>query len=84
MWSIYTMGCYSTIKRNEVWGTWMAQVVKRPISAQVMMSQFVSSSPASGSVLTACSEPEGCSRFCLPFSLPLPRSHSVSVRLKNK
>ena len=31
----------------------MAQLVKRPTSAQVTISQFVGSSPASGSVLTA-------------------------------
>ena len=31
----------------------MAQSVKRPTSAQVTISQFVGSSPASGSVLTA-------------------------------
>ena len=31
----------------------MAQSVKRPTSAQVMISWFMSSSPASGSVLTA-------------------------------
>ena len=31
----------------------MAQSVERPISAQVMISRFVGSSPASGSVLTA-------------------------------
>lgn len=31
----------------------MAQSVKRPTSAQVMISRSVSSSPASGSVLTA-------------------------------
>ena len=33
----------------------MAQSVKRPTSAQVMISQSMSSSPASGSVLTALS-----------------------------
>ena len=31
----------------------MAQSVKRPTSAQVMISRFVGSGPASGSVLTA-------------------------------
>ena len=31
----------------------MAQSVERPTSAQAKISQFVSSSPASGSVLTA-------------------------------
>ena len=33
----------------------MAQLVGRPTSPQVMISQFVGSSPASGSVLTAWS-----------------------------
>ena len=35
------------------WGAWVAQSVKRPTSAQVTISRSVSSSPASGSVLTA-------------------------------
>ena len=35
------------------WGVWVAQSVGRPTSAQVMISQFVGSSPASGSVLMA-------------------------------
>ena len=34
-------------------GAWVAQWVKCPASAQVMISRSVSSSPASGSVLTA-------------------------------
>ena len=34
-------------------GTWVAQSVKCPTSAQVMISQSVSSSPTLGSVLTA-------------------------------
>ena len=35
------------------WGTWVAQLVKQLTSAQVMISWSVSSSPTSGSVLTA-------------------------------
>ena len=35
------------------WGAWVPQSVERPTSAQVMISGSVSSSPASGSVLTA-------------------------------
>ena len=35
------------------WDAWVAQLVKHPTSAQVMISWFVSSSPALGSVLTA-------------------------------
>ena len=34
-------------------GAWVAQSVKRPTSAQVMISRFVGSSPAWGSALTA-------------------------------
>ena len=37
----------------EVRGAWVAQSVKLPTSALGMISRFVSSSPASGSVLTA-------------------------------
>ena len=40
-------------KSKEAWGTWVAQSVKRPTSAQVMISEFMGSSPASGSALTA-------------------------------
>ena len=35
------------------WGAWVAQSAKCPTSAQVMISQFMSSSTVSGSVLTA-------------------------------
>ena len=39
--------------RERVMGTWVAQSVKSLTSAQVMISQPMSSSPTSGSVLTA-------------------------------
>ena len=40
--------------KNQWWrGTWVVQGVKCPTLAQVMISLFVSLSPASGSVLTA-------------------------------
>ena len=38
---------------RKCWGIWVAQSVEHLTSAQVMISQFVSSSPVSGSVLTA-------------------------------
>ena len=42
-----------SFRREGDWGTWVAQVVKRLASAQVMISRFVSSSLVLGSVLTA-------------------------------
>ena len=62
-------------------GTWVAQSVGRPTRAQVRTSQFVGSSPASGSVLTARSL-ELLQILRLPFSPPLCHVHSHS--LKNK
>ena len=45
--------CFSlSLKNKQPWGTWVAQLVKHLTLAQVMVSQFVSSSPVSGSVLT--------------------------------
>ena len=58
----------SVLEHSKYRGAWVAQSVERPTSVQVVISQFVGSSPASGSVLTACSEPGGCFRFCVSFS----------------
>ena len=60
-------------------GAWVAQPVKRPTLAQVKISRFVSSSPASASVLTA----QSLQILCLPLSLslPLPHSHTLSLSL---
>ena len=58
------------------WGTWVAQLVKRLTLAQVMISWFMSSSPASGSVLTAHSlEPALDSVF--------PSLSKINVEKKN-
>ena len=46
-------------------GAWVAQLVERPTSAQVMISQLVSSRPVSGSGLTARS-PEPASDSASP------------------
>ena len=52
----------------EARGAWVAQLVKHPTSARVMISRFVGSGPTSGSVLTARSlEPVSPS-----LSAPLP------------
>ena len=67
-------GISAIIKRHKR-GAWVAQSVKRPTSAQVMISRFVSSSPGSGSVPTAQSlEPvsdSGSSSLSVPFPLML-------------
>ena len=62
-------------------GVWVAQLVKHPTLAQVMISQFVGLRPTSGSMLMAQSlEPASYS----VSPLPLPCSCSVSLALKNK
>ena len=59
----------------------MAQSVGRPTSAQVMISQFMGSSPASGSVLTAQSlEPASDS---VSGSLCSSSAHSPSLKVIN-
>ena len=65
-------------------GAWVAWSVKRPTSAQVMISRSVSSSPPSGSVLTAQSLEPVSDSVSPSLSLTLPRSCSVSLCLKNK
>ena len=59
-------------------GAWVAQLVKRPTLAQVMISRSGSSSPASGSVLTAQSLEPTSDSVSPSFSL-FPRSCSVSL-----
>ena len=61
-------------------GTWVAQLVKWPTSAQVMISLFMDSSPTLGSVLTAQSlEPASDS-----VSPSLCSSPVCALSLKNK
>ena len=60
----------------------MAQSVERPTSAQVMISQFMSSSPASGSVLTARSL-EPASESVSP-SLSAPPQLALCLSLSQK
>ena len=50
-------------------GAWVAQSVERLTLAQVSISQFVSSSPPLGSLLSA---PSLLGILCSPLSLPLP------------
>ena len=64
-------------------GAWVAQSFKGLTSGQVMISRSVSSSPASGSVLTAQSL-EPVSDSVSPSLSGPPHSCSVSLCLKNK
>ena len=73
----------SLTNMNKHWGAWVAQSVERLASAQVMISQFVGSSPASGSGLMAQSL-EPVSDSVSPSLSVLPCSCSVSLCLKNK
>ena len=73
------------LKQRHCWGTWVAQSVKHPTSVQVMISQFMGWSPASGSMLTAQSlEPA----HSVPPSLSVPpllaRALSLSLSLSQK
>ena len=61
-------------------GAWVAQSVERLTLAQVMISQFVSSRPTSGSVLTARSLEPASDSASLSLSAP-PHSCSVSLSL---
>ena len=63
------------------WGTWVVQSVKRLASALVTISQFMSSSPTSGSVQTNQSLEPASDSVSPSGSLPLPHSHSVSLSL---
>ena len=60
----------------------MAQSVKHPTLVQVMVSQVVSSSPASGSVLTAQSLEPALDSVSPSLSLCPSPTHTLS--LKNK
>ena len=60
----------------------MAQSVESPTLAHVMISQFMGSSQASGSVLTTQSL-EPAQILCLPLSLPSP-THALSLSVSQK
>ena len=63
-------------------GAWVAQSVKRPTSAQVMISRFLGLSPTSGSMLTAQSlEPVSDS---VSPSLPAAPLLVLYLSFKNK
>ena len=85
-WKILLSPSPATLKKPEARSAWEAQSVKCPTSAQVMISRLVSSSPMSGSVLTAGSlEPASDSAsLSLSLSLSLPSSHTHSLSQKQR
>ena len=66
------------VKEHSTRGAWVAQSVERPTSAQVMISRSVSSSPASGSVLTAQSLEPASDSVSPSVSAPPPLMLYVS------
>ena len=76
----------STLQSCHWRGAWVAQWVKQPVSAQVMISKSMGSSRVSGSVRTARTLDPASDSVSPPLSLPLPHSCSVflSLSLKNK
>ena len=65
-------------------GAWVAQSVEHPTSAQVMISRSMSSSPTSGSVLTAQSLEPVSNSVSPSLSDPPPFMLSLPVSKINK
>ena len=68
----------------ELGGAWVAQSVGQPTSAQVMISQLVGLSPASGSVLTAQSLEPASESVSVSLSTLHLLMLCVSLSLNNK
>ena len=75
-------GSKARTKNRLIWDAWVAQSVEHLTLAQVMISQFVSLSPALGSVLTAQSL-EPALDSVSPF-LSVPPLLTLSLSLKNE
>ena len=73
----------ANIRTLTFWGAWVAQSVERLASAQGMISRSVSSSPVSGSVLTARSL-DPASDSVSPFLLAPPPLLMLCVSLSQK
>ena len=65
-------------------GTWVAQLVGCPISAEVVISQFVGSSPASGPVLTDQSLEPASNSVPPSLSAPPPLALCLYLSKMNK
>ena len=65
-------------------GTWVAQSVKHPTSAQVVISWFMGPSPVSGSVLTDWSLEPASDSVSPSLSAPRPLTLCLSPSLKKE
>ena len=83
LYSSHTHALFLSVSKiSKHWGAWVAESIKCLTLAQIMILQFVSSSPASGSVLTAQSlEPASDS---VSPSLSTPPLFMLCLCLKNK
>ena len=68
-----------TFKTPGFGGTWVAKLVECLISAQVIISQFMSSSPVSGCVLTARSLAPASESVCLSLC-PSPAQKWINIK----
>ena len=72
------------LRKRVFGGAWVAQSVKRPTSAQIMISRFVSSSPASGSVVTTQNLAPALDSASPSLSDPSPLTLCISLSKLNK
>ena len=71
------MNYWDLIKIKSFWGAWVAQLVKRPTSAQVMISRLMIKPHVR--LCADSSEPEACFRFCVSLSLCPSLAHVLSL-----
>ena len=72
VWVPFCLKLFADIPLLSARGAWVAQPVERPTSAQVVISQLVSSSPASSSVLTVRSLASASNSVSPSLSAPCP------------
>ena len=70
------------MQRGTQGGVWVAQSVERPTSAQVMISQLLTLSPVSGSVLTARSLEPASDSVSPSLSAPNPLAFCLCLSQK--
>ena len=74
------MAIASSIPKNKgCWGTWVAQGLSIPTLGQVMISWFLSWSPASGSVLAGQTLNPASDSVPSPLSAPPPLTLCLSL-----